>query len=317
MLEIADLHIHFDVPGPSGSRKLRAVNGISLEVEKGEALGLVGESGSGKTTVGKAALGLLPVTSGAIRIGDRELATLDRAGHRWLRRTAQLIFQDPHSALNPRMTVFRNVAEPLLLHTDLRGRALHARVAELFATVGLAEQFLYRYPHELSGGQKQRVCIARAIALNPALLVLDEPTSALDVSVQAQILEFLKRLQAERGLSYLFISHNLAVVRAVCSRVAVMYLGRIVEIGKTEAIFRNPRHPYTRALLSAVPHPSAAQPDRGERLTGEIPSAIDLPPGCGFFSRCNRREPGLCDAVDPLPWSAGEQSRALCLRPLS
>ena len=310
MIEIDDLHIHFDVPG---GRVLRAVNGVSLDVAQGESLGLVGESGSGKTTVGKAALGLLPITSGAIRIDDRDLGGLLRADQRWLRRTAQIIFQDPHSALNPRMTVFRNVAEPLLLHTDQRGQALHARVAELFSIVGLQAQFLYRYPHELSGGQKQRVCIARAIALNPALLVLDEPTSALDVSVQAQILEFLKALQAERGLTYLFISHNLAVVRAICTRVAVMYLGRIVEIGETEAIFSAPRHPYTKALLNAVPHPAAVQPTRDEPLTGEIPSAIDPPPGCAFFSRCVSRVEGTCNVEGKIGWVGDGGSRAFCL----
>lgn len=309
MIEIDDLHVHFEVPD---GRVLRAVQGVSLKVARGESLGLVGESGSGKTTVGKAALNLLPITSGRISIDGRDLGSLGRSDQRWLRRTAQIVFQDPHSALNPRMTVFRNVAEPLILHTDLRGQALHGRVAELFEIVGLQAQFLYRYPHELSGGQKQRVCIARAIALNPALLVLDEPTSALDVSVQAQILEFLKALQIERNLTYLFISHNLAVVRAVCTRVAVMYLGRIVEIGETETIFSTPRHPYTRALLNAVPHPAATQPDRGQPLMGEIPSAIDPPPGCAFFSRCSQRKPGICDVDGKIDWMGDSQSQAFC-----
>ena len=292
---------------------MRAVNGVSLTVARGEALGLVGESGSGKSTVGKAALRLVNVAAGAVRLDGEDITHLRRADQRPLRRKAQMVFQDPHSALNPRMTVLRSVAEPLILHGELRGAALWWRVAELLETVGLERQFLYRYPHELSGGQKQRVCIARAIALNPALLILDEPTSALDVSVQAQILEFLKALQKEMGLTFLFISHNLAVVRYLCARVAVMYLGRIVEEGETETVFNAPGHPYTQALLSAVPWPEARQPaGRRELLRGDVPSPVDLPPGCSFHTRCARRIAGTCDAVPAPEVEIGPGHRAAC-----
>ena len=313
MLELRDLHVHFHVSGRRGGRTVvRAVNGVSLGVARGEALGLVGESGSGKSTVGKAALRLVDATDGAVLLDGEDITRLRRADQRALRRKAQMVFQDPHSALNPRMTVLRSVAEPLILHSDLRGPALRRRVVELLETVGLERQFLYRYPHELSGGQKQRVCIARAIALNPALLVLDEPTSALDVSVQAQILEFLKTLQKEMGLTFLFISHNLAVVRYLCARVAVMYLGRIVEEGETEEVFNAPRHPYTRALLSAVPWPEAEQPAGRELLRGDVPSPVDLPPGCSFHTRCPRHVEGICDAAPPPEVEVGPGHRAVC-----
>ena len=314
MLELRDLSVHFEVAGPAGRRTLKAVDRVSLSIDKGRSLGLVGESGSGKSTIGKAALHLLRKTAGEIHIAGREINTLDAASEKWLRRNAQIVFQDPHSALNPRRTIFASIAEPLVLHTPLRGTELRQRVTELGDTVGIRAQFLYRYPHELSGGQKQRVCIARALALEPQLLVLDEPTSALDVSVQAQVLEFLQRLQAERGLTYLFISHNLAVVRAICSHLAVLYLGRVVEFGETERVFSNPRHPYTAALLDAVPHPAAVQPERGPPIQGEIPSPVDLPPGCGFFSRCSRREPGRCDHAFP-PDIMTPDGRIACYNP--
>ena len=313
MLELHDLKVHFDISRRGTAKTIvMAVNGISLTVKKGDCLGLVGESGSGKTTVGKAALHLVPITAGRLVIGGEEMTRIDRGQESTLRRKAQMVFQDPHAALNPRMTIERSVAEPLILHSDLRGTALSRRVAELLEIVGLSTQFLYRYPHELSGGQKQRVCIARAIALNPDLLILDEPTSALDVSVQSQILEFLKRLQSDLGLTYLFISHNLAVVRYLCNRVAVMYLGGIVEEGETEAIFGGPRHPYTQALLRAVPYPQAEQPERGEPLRGDIPSPIDLPKGCSFYSRCPVRISGTCDVVAPPDMRLADDHAARC-----
>lgn len=316
MLELRDLHVHFDVPGPAGRRLLKAVNGVSLTIPKGHSLGLVGESGSGKSTIGKTALHLVSPTSGEIHIAGHDVSSLSGKTRKWLRRTAQIVFQDPHSALNPRRTIFASIAEPLILHSDLRGEALHHAVANLGETVGLRAQFLYRYPHELSGGQKQRVCIARAMALEPELLVLDEPTSALDVSVQAQVLEFLKRLQVERGLTYLFISHNLAVVRAVCSHVAVLYLGQVVEYGETERLFNHPRHPYTKALLQAVPFPAARQPARSAPLQGEIPSPVDLPPGCAFFSRCPKREPGRCDQKMPDITDLSDGGTVRCFHPV-
>ena len=313
MLELRDLHVHFDVSRRGrGQTIVRAVNGVSLTVAKGEAVGLVGESGSGKSTVGKAALRLVDATEGRVRLDGEDVTRLGRAAQRPLRRKAQMVFQDPHSALNPRMTVLRSVAEPLILHSDLRGGMLRRRVAELLEVVGLQRQFLYRYPHELSGGQKQRVCIARAIALDPALLVLDEPTSALDVSVQAQILEFLKALQEKMGLTFLFISHNLAVVRYLCTRVAVMYLGRIVEEGGTEAVFSAPRHPYTEALLSAVPWPEAEQPAGRLPLGGDVPSPVDLPSGCSFHPRCPKRIAGRCDTAPPPEVAVAPGHRAAC-----
>ena len=310
MLDLVDLKVHFDVSKRGkGKAILKAVNGVNLSLGKGDSLALVGESGSGKSTIGKAILHLVPITGGTIELAGIDITTLNPERERRLRRTAQMIFQDPQSALNPRMTIIRSVSEPLILHTRVRGSELRRRVSDLLETVGLPGQFLYRYPHELSGGQKQRVCIARAIALHPELLILDEPTSALDVSVQAQILEFLKGLQADFGLSYLFISHNLAVVRHLCNRVAVMYLGEIVEQGETEAVFEDPKHPYTRALLRAVPYPQAVQPDRGQPLRGDIPSPVDLPPGCNFCSRCPDMQTGLCDRIAPTlsPIETGRQ----------
>jgi oligopeptide/dipeptide ABC transporter ATP-binding protein len=271
--------------GWTGHAIVRAVDGVDFDLPEGGALGLVGESGSGKTTVARLILGLTAPTAGSIQFDRRDLAGLNKQGLAALRRQVQIVFQNPHSALNPRMTVTQSVGEPLILQERLRGAALARRVAELLAEVGLSEAFLYRYPHELSGGQKQRVCIARALALAPRLLVLDEPTSALDVSVQAQILEFLLQLKLERGLTYLFISHNLAVIRHVCDRVAVMYLGRIVEIGPTDVIFASPSHPYTKALLASALAPRAgALP--AQQLGGEVPNPAAPPSGCSFHPRC-------------------------------
>ena len=313
MLDIKGLKVHFDTSKPLKRKTIvKAVNGINLSLAKGDALGLVGESGSGKSTIGKAILHLVPITSGSIKIDGFETNPLSRKIERELRRTAQMIFQDPHSALNPRLPILRSVAEPLVLHTNLRGSELRKKVADLLETVGLPSQFLFRYPHELSGGQKQRVCIARAIALNPKLLILDEPTSALDVSVQAQILEFLKELQTKFSLSFLFISHDLSVIRHLCNRVAVMYLGEIVEEGLTEDIFHSPKHPYTQALLDAVPFPQAEQPDRKPPLTGDIPSPVDLPIGCNFSTRCPKIIKGTCETTSPILSELSETRKISC-----
>ncbi|MFT6556348.1 ABC transporter ATP-binding protein [Sneathiella sp.] len=295
MLDVKDLKVGFPVRQSGEKAVLMAVNGVDIRLEKGDALGLVGESGSGKSTVGKTILRLNKNSSGRIVFDGQEISKMTSKEEMRYRQRAQMIFQDPHSALNPRMTIFRSVAEPLILQTKIRGGALKRKVQELLEIVGLQRQFLYRYPHELSGGQKQRVCIARAIALNPELLVLDEPTSALDVSVQAQILEFLKSIQTELDLTFLFISHNLAVVRHICNKVAVMYLGQIVEQGDTEDVFSNPQHPYTKALLAAVPLPEINQKRRSEPLHGDIPSPLNLPRGCFFGSRCREKIVGLCD----------------------
>ncbi len=300
MLEIQNLDVNFKTGSVRGNVIIRAVNGVSLNLEKGDALGLVGESGSGKTTVGRTVLGLNHISAGEIIFDGNNISKFHGSDEKSFRSRAQMVFQDPHSALNPRMTILRSVSEPLVLHTKLRGTELRRKVGELLDIVGLQQQFLYRYPHELSGGQKQRVCIARAIALNPELLVLDEPTSALDVSVQAQILEFLKSIQKQLDLTYLFISHNLAVIRYVCNKIAVMYLGQIVEQGNTEEVFSNPKHPYTKALLEAVPLPKSGQPRRSNPLGGDIPSPINLPTGCYFHTRCEKVISGTCD-IKPVP----------------
>ena len=310
MLHIRDLDVFFPL---ANGQVVRAVDGVSLTLKPGETVGLVGESGSGKTTVGKTVLRLVEATGGEIRIGDVDVRRANQKGLKALRRKAQIIFQDPHSSLNPRMTIRRAVAEGLILNTSLRGAALRQKVSDMLVSMGLPPQFHDRYPHELSGGQKQRVCIARALVLEPDLLVLDEPTSALDVSVQAQILGVLKDLRSTRpALTQLFISHNLAVIRFLCDRVAVMYLGKIVEEGPVEDVFEDPGHPYTRALLSAVPVPSAvARPER-VRLTGDIPSPTAVPKGCAFHTRCPIAKPGVCDVVPPQPAILGNGRQALC-----
>ena len=309
LLQVTGLTKHFSL---KGGRVVRAVDGVDLTLSAGEALGLVGESGCGKSTVARLVLRLIAPSGGSIRFAGQEISAMGDAALRPLRRDMQIIFQNPHAALNPRRTVFQSVAEPLVVQRVASGATLRRRVGALLTEVGLPETFLWRYPHDLSGGQKQRVCIARALALAPKLVVLDEPTSALDVSVQAQILEFLGELRMRQQLAYLFISHNLAVVRQVCDRVAVMYLGRIVEEGPVEAIFAAPRHPYTRALLAAIlpPRPGVLP---AETLTGDVPNAAAIPPGCRFAPRCPQRMP-ICAVEDPRlnQVGAGSPQRVAC-----
>jgi len=264
--------------------QVRAVAELDLSLHRGAALGIVGESGCGKSTLARLLLRLIPPSAGTIHFDGRDITALDESSLRPLRRRMQLIHQNPSAALDPRLTAEDAVAEPLRIHGVASGRALRDRIAGLLAEVGLPSAFLHRFPHELSGGQKQRVCIARALALEPDLLVLDEPTSALDVSVQAQILDVLEALRARRGLAYLFISHNLAVVRQVCERVAVMYLGRIVEEGSAAEVLGAPRHPYTRALLASVPRLEAGGPPPA--ASGEPPNPASPPEGCAFHPRC-------------------------------
>jgi len=289
LLSVEGLRVHFPIRSAMLRRQIgsvRAVDGVDLTVARGETLALVGESGCGKTTTGKAILRLVDSTSGAIRIGGEDIARHDGKRLAPFRRRMQIIFQDPHASLNPRLSVGAILTAPYEIHDIGTPTDRPDRVAALLATVGLPAEAARRYPHEFSGGQRQRIGIARALALSPELIIGDEPVSALDVSIQAQIINLLARLRAELGLSFLFISHNLAVVAHIADRVAVMYLGRVVETGTREEIFFDPRHPYTQALLSAVPEPIPGGRRERQMLTGDVPNPAKPPPGCGFHPRC-------------------------------
>jgi oligopeptide/dipeptide ABC transporter ATP-binding protein len=287
LLQVHDLAKHFEFrAGFFAHRTLRAVDGVSFDLHRGETLGLVGESGCGKSTVARCVLRLLLPTRGVVLFDGIHIANLDRSTMQRLRKRMQIVFQDPWGSLNPRMTVRAMVEEPLQLHTTMPRRQREERLKELMTLVGLDTVHLQRLPHQLSGGQSQRVGIARAIATNPELVVLDEPTSSLDVSVQGQILLLLQNLQQELGLSFLFVSHDLSVIRHMCRRVAVMYLGKLVEIGSTGDVLDHPQHPYTRALLSAVPSSKWGQRRERLRLKGEVPSPLDIPRGCPLSPRC-------------------------------
>ncbi|VVB87265.1 Trehalose/maltose import ATP-binding protein MalK [uncultured archaeon] len=298
LLEVTGLKKYYPLTqGFLYSRKIgevKAVDDISFNIREGETLGLVGESGCGKSTLGRTVMRLEELTSGKIMFDGIDISSLNNKNRNWLRKEMQMIFQDPHSSLDPRMTVGDSIGEALVIH-GIEGKN---RVSELLEKVGLPSDFAFRYPHELSGGQKQRIGIARALAVRPRLIIADEPVSALDISVQAQILNLLMDLQKEYGLTYLFIAHNLSVVQHIADRVAVMYLGKIVEQGNSEEIFSNPLHPYTRALLSAVPGLKAKR----LKLSGEVPSPINPPNGCRFHTRCPKKmkvceetEPGITD----------------------
>ena len=306
LLEVRGLKKHFPIRQGVFSRVsgyVRAVDGVDLELKQGETLGLVGESGSGKTTTGRCILQLERPTSGRIVFEGVDLTTLDQAELRSVRRKVQVIFQDPYSSLNPRMKVGSIVGEPLAIHKIAKGTDREHRVADLLCKVGLDPVAMRRYPHEFSGGQRQRIGIARALALNPRLIICDEPVSALDVSVQAQVVNLLMDLQEEFSLTYLFIAHDLSVVEHISDRVAVMYLGKIVEVADAESLYRDPQHPYTRALLSAVPVPDPDAVPQRIALKGDLPSPAAPPPGCAFHPRCpvavevcSRLEPKLLDS---------------------
>lgn len=292
LLEVRDLAVHFPIRRGMLQRHvgtIKAVDGVSFDVARGATLGLVGESGCGKSTTGRAILRLIEPTAGQARLMGRDLFALPPRELREARRQMQMIFQDPYASLDPRMTVFDIIAEPLRIHRVTRSKAETVeQVAALMAMVGLEASYLRRYPHEFSGGQRQRIGIARALALRPKLIIADEPVSALDVSIQAQIVNLLATLQRELGLAYVFIAHDLSVVRHLSREIAVMYLGRIVERARTEALFAAPSHPYTRALLSAIPIPDP-KIERARRrlvLAGEVPSPERPPPGCAFHTRC-------------------------------
>ena len=285
VLQVEDLTKHFSVRGRG---LVRAVDGVSFELREGEVLGLVGESGSGKSTVGRCVTRLLEPTGGTVRLKGRDITHLSQRKLRPLRREMHIVFQDPSSSLNPRMTVGDIIGEPLRRHRIARGSVLRDRVAELLREVGLRPELIGRYPHELSGGQRQRVGLARALSVEPSLLIADEPTSALDVSVQAAILNLLAEVQRRRRFACLFITHDLAVVEFIANRVSVMYLGTLAETAPREELFRSPKHPYTQALLSAapVPDPGAQRERRRVVLAGDLPSPLNPPAGCRFHTRC-------------------------------
>jgi oligopeptide/dipeptide ABC transporter ATP-binding protein len=302
LLKVADLRKHFPVRKGIFGRaagKVHAVDGISFSIHAGETLGLVGESGCGKSTAGKTILRLIEPTGGTIEWRGQRIDGLDRAGMRPFRRELQAVFQDPYSSLNPRMRAADIVAEPIRNYEKAPGAEIAERVAYLFSKVGLRADQLVKYPYEFSGGQRQRLGIARALAMQPKLIVCDEPVSALDVSVQAQVINLLEDLQAEFGVSYLFVAHDLAVVEHISHRVAVMYLGKIVELTDRRSLFRNPQHPYTEALLSAVPLPDPKAKKKRIILAGDVPSPITPPPGCRFHTRCPYAEE-RCREEEPL-----------------
>jgi oligopeptide/dipeptide ABC transporter ATP-binding protein len=283
LLSLSDVHVRFN----TAAGVVRAVSGVSLDLAVGETLGLVGESGCGKSTLGKAIMRLVPVASGAVVVDGVDIAPLDGADLAAMRRKVQMIFQDPYGSLNPRSTIGRSVAQPMVV-AGWKAQATAERVDTLLGWVGLPADAKQRYPHEFSGGQRQRIGIARALALSPKLIICDEPVSALDVSVRAQVINLLEDLKGKFGVSYLFISHDLSVVEHIADRVAVMYLGTLVEVGGRDQIWRNPQHPYTKALLAAAPiaNPKAARARQRTVLQGELPSPIDPPAGCPFHSRC-------------------------------
>ncbi len=315
LLEVRNLKKYFPITRGIFSRtvgQVKAVDGVSLTIQKGETLGLVGESGCGKTTAGRTILRLIEPTEGQVRFNGVDVLTLKRKGLRAMRHQIQIIFQDPYGSLNPRMTIGGMLTEALKIHKLANGNDRHNRVADLLETVGLRPDYARRYPHEFSGGQRQRIGIARALAVNPRFIVADEPVSALDVSIQAQIINLLQDLQARFGLTYLFVAHDLSVVKHISNRVAVMYLGRIVEIADSQTLYANPQHPYTRALLSAVPIPDPRVKRQRTVLPGDVPSPANVPPGCPFHPRCPEREEA-CTRIVPDLLEIGRRHSVACI----
>ncbi|MBC7081924.1 MAG: dipeptide ABC transporter ATP-binding protein [Bacillota bacterium] len=315
LLEVKDLVKHFPITkGIVISRKVgavKAVDGVSFHINRGETLGLVGESGCGKSTTGRLILRLIEATSGEIIFEGKNILKLSREEMRELRKDMQIIFQDPYASLNPRMTVGDIIGEPMEIHRIARGKEKDKRVRELLEVVGLSPLHARRYPHEFSGGQRQRIGVARALAVNPKLIICDEPVSALDVSIQAQVINLLQDLQREFGLTYLFIAHDLSVVKHISDRVAVMYLGKIVELAAKHELYNNPQHPYTEALLSAVPIPDPTRKKQRIILEGDVPSPINPPSGCRFHTRC-RYAQDICSIEDPAFVDIGDNHFVAC-----
>ena len=316
LVEIEELKVHFPIRSgliPKVTGYVKAVDNITLKINTGEVFGLVGESGSGKTTLARAILRLLEPKSGQILFDGTDLLKIARSQLKHVRRDMQVVFQNPFLSLNPRMTVRNQIAEPLQAHTKMSEMEITQRASELLKLVGLSDEHLWKYSIELSGGQAQRVCIARALALSPKLVILDEPTSSLDVSVQAQILNLLKELQKRLGLTYLIITHDLGVVEYIADRVAVMYLGKIVEVGTFDEVFRNPKHPYTEALLSAVPKVDSTSSDKSRIiLRGTIPSPANPPSGCRFHTRCHKYIGDVCRDLEPNLTTLSPTQRVAC-----
>lgn len=318
LLDVRDLKMYFPLTRGIILQRVvghvRAVDGISFSIERGQTLGLVGESGSGKTTIGRTIIRLYKPTEGQILFKDKDLATMQGEALRQVRQEVQMIFQDPYASLNPRYTIGSLIAEPMHIFNTGSSNEIRERTVELLKVVGLRPEYIDRYPHEFSGGQRQRIAVARALSINPELVIADEPVSALDVSVRAQVLNLLQRLQQQFNLTYLFVSHDLSVVRHVADRIAVMYLGKIVELADRDELYQAPKHPYTKALLSAVPIPDPKVEKRRKRiiLSGDLPSPINIPSGCRFHTRCPMAQQ-ICSEVEPVfEAKEGRQHYAAC-----